>query len=117
MNEQDLKFGSLGLAETYKSQPSNPVDFLAKWLLNYCHASVKEDKLKDEAKHSQAKRDEHSKHIKEAEAEKKQEIGKSETKTKTIEAFYQKFHDSDDLENHLQELSDFLRVSKRGSSL
>ena len=24
-----------GLAVMYKSQPSNPVDFLAKWLLNY----------------------------------------------------------------------------------
>lgn len=24
-----------GLAVMYKAQPSNPVDFLAKWLLNY----------------------------------------------------------------------------------
>ena len=24
-----------GLAVMYKSQPANPVDFLAKWLLNY----------------------------------------------------------------------------------
>lgn len=24
-----------GLAVMYKTQPSNPVDFLAKWLLNY----------------------------------------------------------------------------------
>lgn len=26
-----------GLAVMYKSQPANPVDFLAKWLLNYAN--------------------------------------------------------------------------------
>ena len=28
---------SKGMAVTYKSNPKNPVDFLAKWLLNYSH--------------------------------------------------------------------------------
>jgi len=26
-----------GMAVMYKTQPKNPVDFLAKWLLNYAH--------------------------------------------------------------------------------
>jgi len=26
-----------GLAVMYKAQPANPVDFLAKWLLNHAH--------------------------------------------------------------------------------
>ena len=36
---------SKGLAVLYKTQPSNPVDFLAKWLLNY--ANVEKTALSD----------------------------------------------------------------------
>jgi hypothetical protein len=33
-----------GLAVMYKTQPKNPVDFLAKWLLNY--ANVEKESLR-----------------------------------------------------------------------
>jgi hypothetical protein len=35
-----------GLAVLYKTQPANPVDFLAKWLLNY--ASIQQNAVKDQ---------------------------------------------------------------------
>jgi Dpy-30 motif len=100
----------IGLAETYKSQPYNPVDFLAKWLLNYCNSAVEEDRTGDRAKDVDDKREVYLKHIKEQEsisANKAIEDKKNETK---IQQFVNKFHQSDDLEDHLQELSDFLQV-------
>jgi hypothetical protein len=34
---------SKGLAVTYKMQPKNPIDFMAKWLLQY--ASIEKDQI------------------------------------------------------------------------
>ena len=42
-----------GLAVMYKQQPPNPVDFLAKWLLNYAQiekAALATNDLKDKVK-------------------------------------------------------------------
>lgn len=98
------------MAETYKSQPNNPVKFLAKWLINYNMASVKEDQMKDEEKKAQAKQEDHKKDLKKEEV-KNQEIEKEkEEKQKKIDAFHKKYTESDDLEDHLQELSDFVSV-------
>lgn len=100
-----------GIAETYKFQPNNPVDFLAKWLLNYNMASVTEDQMKDLAKCAEEKKVEHEKNKKEVEIKKQQEERLAKTKEAKIEAFHKRFHSSDDLEDQLQELSDFLCVS------
>jgi len=52
-----------GLAQTYKKKPGNPVDFFAKWLLNYEHinsiANI-ENQRKDEV---QKRKDEYVKRI------------------------------------------------------
>jgi hypothetical protein len=37
-----------GMAALYKAQPKNPVDFLAKWLLNYCHVQKQSGKQGEE---------------------------------------------------------------------
>jgi galactose-1-phosphate uridylyltransferase len=39
-----------GLAVMYKSQPANPVDFLAKWLLNY--ANVQQNAVSAQQEHN-----------------------------------------------------------------
>lgn len=36
-----------GLTETYKNRPGNPVDYFAKWLLNFNHVQVVESKQKE----------------------------------------------------------------------
>lgn len=103
------------MAETYKTQPNNPVDFLAKWLINYNLASVTEDKVKDSEKKAEIKQKEHHKELKEAEVAQEEQKKASEEKEKKIEAFYNKFKASDDLEDHLQGLSDLLCVSNSKS--
>jgi len=99
------------MAETYKSQPNNPVKFLAKWLINYNHASLKEDQLKDQEKRAEQREKEHQKEIKEQEVQKKVQEEEKDKKQEKIDSFHQKYKDSDDLEDHLQELSDFVSVS------
>ena len=36
---------SQGLAAVYMEKPDFPVDYLAKWLLNYCNNKDREEKL------------------------------------------------------------------------
>ena len=73
-------------------------------------ASVTEDQMKDLAKHAEEKKAQYEK--KKGMEDKKQEEEKlAKLKEDKIEAFHKKFHSSDDLEDQLQELSDFLCVS------
>lgn len=110
MGIKKLLKSKIGLAETYKTQPNNPVDFLAKWLINYNLASVTEDKVKDNEKHAEIKQKEHQHELKEAEVVQEEQKKKSTEKEKKIEEFYNKFKASDDLEDHIQGLSDLLYV-------
>jgi uncharacterized protein YlxW (UPF0749 family) len=102
---------NLGIAETYKNQPSNPVDFLAKWLLNHNLASVTESQMKDLAKEAASRRDLFEKEKKDLLSQQEKSKKEQEQKESKIEDFYKKFHQSDDLEDHLQELVEFLAVS------
>lgn len=99
------------MAETYVHQPHNPVDFLAKWLLNYNKAAIQEDKMKEEYKLAEEKKEAFKKEQEQVVAEQDKHHKLSEEKHKKIEDFYKKFQGSDDLEDHLQELSDFISVS------
>ena len=102
---------NLGIAETYKNQPSNPVDFLAKWLLNHNLASVTETSMVDQAKQSVSKRDLFEKGKQDVLSQQAKSKKDHEQKESKIEEFHKKFHQSDDLEDHLQELAEFLAVS------
>lgn len=96
------------MKETYKFQPNNPVDFLAKWLLNHNLASVKEDQVKDDSKTALENKEKYEKAFKDAEKEKEKAQEVSASKEQKIKAFHDKFKASDDLEDHLQELSEFI---------
>jgi hypothetical protein len=53
-----------GLAVMYKTQPSNPVDFLAKWLLNY--SSVQQTAVaaqQDQKMQAKELKDKHAYHL------------------------------------------------------
>ena len=84
---------------------------MAKWLLNHCHSAVTEDRIKDEAKHAQAKKEEFANHIKNTESLSVNKAKEEKKKEDKVQEFIKKIHESDDLENHLQELSDFMVVS------
>jgi predicted nuclease with TOPRIM domain len=99
------------MAETYKFQPNNPVDFLAKWLLNYNMASTAQDKTKNLHKQAEEKKTEYQNANKEVEKQKVEKEKLSSKKQESVDSFYKKFQESDDLEDHLQELCDFVSVS------
>jgi hypothetical protein len=48
-----------GLADTYKHKPGNPVDYFAKWLLNYNHFNVVAEEVKAQREVVNAKRREY----------------------------------------------------------
>ena len=101
----------IGISETYKTQPNNPVEFLAKWLINHNLGGVREDQQKDLEQKSKQKREEYQQVAKEL-AKEQEVIEKAQVeKEKKVEGFHKKFQESDDLEDHLQDLSDFLSVS------
>ena len=102
---------NIGMAETFKAQPNNPVKFLAKWLINFNDASVKEDQIKDLEKKATKKKAEFKKEIIQAEKKKEEVQEQKREKQNKIDSFHQKFKESDDLEDHLQELSDFISVN------
>lgn len=100
-----------GLAVMYKSQPSNPVDFLAKWLLNY--SNIQQSAVAEQANQRVQVKDLRDKHeyqlnqlVKQGQV---QEQEKSERQAQ-IDQFYQKtIGESKDLTDQIQDLADFLK--------
>ena len=98
-----------GMAVMYKENPKNPVDFLAKWLLNYAlvekAALAKQEQAMEIQKNQQA----HQTAMKEAaagEEAKKQAADSKEEKQKSFEETVQS---SLDLNDQLQLLVDHLQ--------
>ena len=74
-------------------------------------SAVKEDKYHDMVKTAEKNRTEYDIAIKEQEDQKLKEQAAQEQKQQSIQDFKQRIELSDDLEDHLQELTDFLAVS------
>lgn len=98
-----------GLAETYRSQPKNPVDFLGKWLLH--QTKVQAHKESDDAKQKQISefisfrlRD-----LKIAELEEQERAVKRKAQDDKKAGFFKKVDDTDDHADILQDLSDYLQ--------
>lgn len=93
----------------YKTQPKNPVDFLAKWLLNYAQVEKKALSTQERQEKVKELRDKHdyqkSVELKENETK---EIEQQETDLK-IKRFNEKISFSNDLTDQLQDLADFLK--------
>lgn len=98
-----------GMAALYKNQPQNPVDYLAKWLLNYCNVEKQSTKQKEEqetvkemlqkkayAEMAANQEKEEAEEEKKVEEEKKQE-------------FFQKLDKSTDLVDEFQDLVNFVK--------
>jgi chromatin segregation and condensation protein Rec8/ScpA/Scc1 (kleisin family) len=107
-----------GMAETYKAQPNNPVDFFAKWLLNHNNiASKVESNMKDKQKQILENKDAHEQEKEKADEEIKQMEIAAKEKEDSIKAFYDTFQKSNDLDDHLQELCDFIQLNTNATSV
>jgi flagellar motor protein MotB len=84
---------------------------LAKWLINHNLGGVREDQQKDLEEKSKQKRQEYEQVAKEQAKEQEVQEKAQAEKEKKVDGFHKKFQESDDLEDHLQDLSDFLSVS------
>ena len=90
-----------GMAVLYKANPKNPVDFLAKWLLNYAHVQKAATAQENQAKTVDENRKHHVAFS--AEEENKQAIQKREAdqKHKNLVEFADRLRKSDDLNDQL----------------
>lgn len=90
-----------GMAVLYKANPKNPVDFLAKWLLNYAHVQKAAAAQENQTKAVDESRKHHAALT--AEEENKQAIHKREAdqKHKNLIEFADRLRKSDDLNDQL----------------
>ena len=98
-----------GMAVMYKEDPKNPVDFLAKWLLNYSQvekaALSKQEQSMQVEKNQKAHQDALAEQA-QAEETKKQEAGSKEESQRKFENAVK---ESTDLQDQLQDLVDHLQ--------
>merc|ERR1712110_334120 len=81
------KVVAVGLAELYKEKPKFPIDYLAKWLLNYSKTRENEERIKLEKSRESALRDEHCEKLKAVEEENVKRAQVEEQKNKDELAF------------------------------
>jgi hypothetical protein len=99
---------SQGLSETYQNQPKNPVDFLGKWLLHITEIeqAKKEGDRKNDYHAEQVSNHEHKCKLAKVEQD---DLNKELVKKDEKEAaFFTKVDASDDLEDNLKDLTDYL---------
>ena len=97
-----------GLAETVDAQPKNPVEFFAKWLLNYKKSEVTFEQEIDQGAQVLKKRREHeaAKRAKEEELVKKEK--EAEAKKQEDEKFWKELEASPDPNDNLTALANYI---------
>jgi len=76
-----------GLAVLYETQPAFPVDFLAKWILNYSVGLQNELRFKQELARKQQLQVEHQERQKTLEAEQAEKQAEQESRDQVVENF------------------------------
>ena len=106
-----------GVANLYKAHPKNPVDYLAKWLLNY--ANVKKLKLAQVEAERQINqhRKEHMAKTKEEEVKAGKLKQEDQMKVKKIADFGEMLRNSSDLNENLQSLVDHLQKATNATAV
>jgi Dpy-30 motif len=108
-----------GLAVMYKTQPPNPVDFLAKWLLNYSNiqqtAVAKQEDQKVLVKELKEKQVYQTAQEQKKIEHKEKEVAERDAK---IQHFYEKtIGESTDLNDQMQDLADFLKQFTKATAV
>ncbi|CAI2360915.1 unnamed protein product [Moneuplotes crassus] len=98
-----------GLAKTYKAQPQDPVDFLAKWLLNHSNVANEQDKQQESKAKTQELKDRKSLEEQNKAKEKEEELKKEKENRVKIEDFKDRVEHSEDLSDHLQGFTSYLQ--------
>lgn len=98
-----------GLSETYQRQPKNPVDFLGKWLLQQYEVEKAKGKQDDLADHYKEQKSFYERELniqRGVESEKQEILNKKIAKEND---FYKTVDSSEDLEDRLQNLANYLQ--------
>ena len=108
---------SKGLAVMYKAQPKNPVDFLAKWLLN--HGQVEKTALQTVEHHEKVRelkdKQSYQESVERKEAEMKAQEAEEEDMKNKI--FIEKISFSPDLNDQLQDLANYLKAKTNATAV
>jgi hypothetical protein len=106
-----------GMAVLYKSQPTNPVDFLGKWLLNVAHTqkmAVSDQQALAAVRAAQLKHDKECADNQTAATSQKE---KAAQWTNQINSFNNLIDNSQDLGDQLQNLNDHLKVGTKATAV
>lgn len=107
-----------GMQVLYKTNPKNPVDFLAKYLLNT--AKVQREtaaKAKIEEERNAALEMQRLQQLKEEQDRKAKAEAAAEAEKKRTQDFYQRVHNSKDLNDQLQDLNDYLAYHTKATAV
>lgn len=92
----------------YQTKPKNPVDFLAKWLLNYAQVEKSAIAVGDHKEKVKELKDKHSYQLGVQEKEKEAHHQEQNEVEKKKQEFYGKIRESADLADQLQDLANYL---------
>lgn len=106
-----------GMAALYKNQPQNPVDYLGKWLLNYCNVEKSAQKQKEEQEtvKEMLQKKAYAEMAANQEKEEREEEEKKEEDKK--QEFYKKLDKSTDLVDEFQDLVNFVKLHTGSTSV
>ena len=99
---------SKGLADTYSAYPANPIEYFGKWLLNYnktIKAKASEETKASEIVNLKKKREEE---LNEVEKNRLLDQKAKEEVVNQNDAFWKKLDDSEDLNDNLSELTNYI---------
>eukprot|EP00347_Sterkiella_histriomuscorum_P002901 403366357 len=100
---------SRALSETYQQQPSKPIEFFAKFLLNHSKTQKKAQAEKEREKQIKELRDRHAYFVMAKKAEIEETLKEDRLKQKKQSDFYDLLEKSQDLTDNLDELAQYLQ--------
>jgi len=98
-----------GLAKTYKAQPQDPVDFLAKWLLNHSNVSIEAGKQQEFKQKTQELKDRKDLELQNKIRQQEEELKAEKENRVKIEDFRDRVEHSEDPSDLLQDFSNYLK--------
>ena len=100
---------SKGMAVMYRANPKNPVDFLAKWLLNHAQVQRASDDVKKGQKEVKKHEKSYQKKLHKIEENRKQDEATAAERQNKIDKFAGAVEKNDDLNCMLDELTTYLK--------